>query len=192
MTERVTQAEFARRCGVNRSTVGKWIKSGRIHLGEDRKLDPEESAAKRLLTESPAPHHQARKQQIEQDKEEKRQREDDDSPEGRTLSEEVNLKLKVATMKERAAKADMAIMDRDTQAGKLVHREEVDFLLEDFGHTLRGLMESLPDRLTAELAGYRGNSNQIHTALESAGRYILEEVSAQLSRKTANLGTGGS
>jgi hypothetical protein len=38
--ERVNQAEFARRLGVSRAAVGKAIRSGRITLGADGKLDP--------------------------------------------------------------------------------------------------------------------------------------------------------
>lgn len=63
-----TQAEFARICNVNRSTVTRWLQSGRIQASPQGLIDIE--SAKRMLdaTESPAPHHQARKAQIDEQK----------------------------------------------------------------------------------------------------------------------------
>lgn len=68
MNERITRAEFARRAGVNKSTVTRWIESGRILLGADGLLDEVEAHRQRAASESPAPHHQARKAQLELEK----------------------------------------------------------------------------------------------------------------------------
>ena len=64
MSKLVTQAEFARMCGVNRSTVHKWIGAGRIQTEPSGLIDPEAAARMRDATESPMPHHQARKAQF--------------------------------------------------------------------------------------------------------------------------------
>lgn len=65
MEERITRAEFARRAGVNKSTVTRWIENGRITIGPDGLLDEAEAHSQRAASESPAPHHQARKAQLE-------------------------------------------------------------------------------------------------------------------------------
>jgi hypothetical protein len=65
MSERITRAEFARRAGVNKSTITRWIGSGRITLGPDGMLDEAEAHRQRAASESPAPHHQARKAQLD-------------------------------------------------------------------------------------------------------------------------------
>ena len=61
----VTQAEFARLAGVNRSTVHRWIANGRIEADAHGLIDPEAAARMREATESPLPHHQARKAQFD-------------------------------------------------------------------------------------------------------------------------------
>jgi len=68
MSERITRAEFARRAGVNKSTVTRWIENARITIGADGLLDEAEAHRQRAASESPAPHHQARKAQLELEK----------------------------------------------------------------------------------------------------------------------------
>ena len=67
--QRVTQAQFARLVGVNKSTVHKWVKAGRVVLGEDGLLDAKAAQQMREASESLQPHHQARKMGIELEKE---------------------------------------------------------------------------------------------------------------------------
>ena len=66
MSKLVTQAEFARMCGVNRCTVHKWIGAGRIQTEPSGLIDPEAAMRMRESTESKLPIHQARKAQLEQ------------------------------------------------------------------------------------------------------------------------------
>ena len=66
---RVTQAEFARLAGVNRSTVHRWIQNGRIEADAHGLIDPDAAARMRDATESPMPHHQARKAQFDEARE---------------------------------------------------------------------------------------------------------------------------
>ncbi len=181
MGRRVTQAEFARICGVNRSTVHKWVKAGRISLEADGKLDLAKALKAREASESPEPHHQARKLQIEAEKAARRPAEEGEADD--LSAADINRKLKYAAMKEREAKAAIAQMERDIKAGQLVRREDVERVLRDIGATLRGLMERLPDQLAAELAGYRGDANKIHAALADVARELLAELSDHMSRK---------
>ena len=194
MTRRVTQAEFARIMGVNRSTVRRWVLNGRITLGADKRLDPEAAKKQLELTESAAPHHQARKAQIEAEKKAKRRQQ---SKQPKAAEEkppadaaDVALRLKLAMTREREAKAAMAEMEQARKAGELVRREDVDFVLSDFGATLRQLLEGMADRLAAELAGHGGDTAAIHTSLEQTARDMLEEMSAHMARKKTQFGGG--
>jgi len=64
----VTQAEFARLEQVNRSSVNRWLAAGRIQADENGMIDSDTAHAARLATESPLPHHQARKSQFDEAK----------------------------------------------------------------------------------------------------------------------------
>lgn len=68
MKTRVHQAEFARLANVNRSTVNRWIQSGRIEVGPDGMIDVAQAMRQRTATESPEPRHQARKAQFDEQK----------------------------------------------------------------------------------------------------------------------------
>lgn len=69
---KVTQAEFARICSVNRSSVNRWIQAGRIEVDAQGLIDPEAAQAMRAATESFAPQHQARKAQFDEAREAKK------------------------------------------------------------------------------------------------------------------------
>ncbi len=196
MTRRITQAEFARMMNVNRSTVRRWVLNGRITLGADKRLDPDAAKQQLELTESAAPHHQARKAQIEAEKKAKRRQQAEQPKDAEEQlpapadAADVALRLKLAMTREREAKAAMAEMEQARKAGELVRREDVDFVLSDFGATLRQLLEGMADRLAGELAGHGGDTVAIHSSLEHTARDMLEEMSAHMARKQTQLGGG--
>jgi len=196
--KRVTQAEFARLCGVNRSTVNRWIKNARIEVDAHGLIDPEAAHKMRDLTESPLPHHQARKAQFDEARKgvgqggaEKIAPEasgnaaanDPDDPDAANDPANVSHRLKLATAREREARAAIAAMERDKMAGSLVERAEVDFVLADFGNTLRGLVEGLPDRLAPSIAAHRGDVSAIHHDLQDTAHTLLTEISDHMKRK---------
>lgn len=197
----LTQAEFARIMGVNRSTVHRWLSNGRMQAEANGLIDPD--SARRMLetTESPLPHHQARKNQfsearIGQGTENSNGREFGPSTGRATASatpgndsnpipaaEKLGTALKLETYKLQKAKAELANMEVDKQAGLLVERAEVDYVLADFGNTLRGLLEGLPDRLAPSVARHRGDVNAIHAELENVASDLLHEIVAHMKRK---------
>lgn len=177
----VTQAEFARLAGVNRSTVNRWLKNGRIEADAAGRIDPEAAARLRLATESPEPHHQARKAQFEDAREAAGEpTPDEDSLEGLGA---LGVALKRATLDLQRRKAELAALEVDQQAGRLVDRSDIDFVLGDLGATLRSLAEGIPDRLAGEIAAHQGNVGAIHKALEDAMRELLLAVSAQMQQR---------
>lgn len=195
MTQRVTQAEFARIARVNRSTVTRWIRNGRISLGADGRIDVARAMREREATESPMPHHQARKAQIDEQKSagvapgSNGAAPPGNSGELTTDSSvaQISAGLKLETYRLQKAKAEKAALELDQMAGALVERAEVEFVLDDFGQVLRSLLESMADRLSGPLAGHRGDTNAIHKDLEDAAHDLLTEISAHMARRLEHL-----
>lgn len=191
MTQRVTQAEFARIANVNRSTVNRWVRNGRISAGDDGRIDVADALRQRDATESPMPHHQARKTQFDEEKAAAGAPGGDGGMPlgpaagltGQSPVTDISTALKLETYRLQKAKAEKAAMEVDLMAGALVERAEIDFVHDDLGHTLRALIEGLADRYTGPLAAHRSDNNAIHKTLEDAARDILEEISAHLRRR---------
>ena len=205
----VTQAEFARISGVNRSTVSRWIQNGRIQADATGRIDAQAANAMREDTASLQPHHQARKAGIELAKQAAGAAqhasstlslppiiqnapagagEADDLLAGDLSAADVNGRYKLAMAREREAKAELAAMEVDKLAGTLVERAEVDYVLADLGNTLRSTFESLPDRLAGQLAALRGDTNAMHQALEEALRDVLASIAEQMKRRMEGVG----
>jgi len=181
---RVTQAEFARMAGVNRSTVHRWLQNGRIEADAHGLIDPDAAARMRDATESPLPHHQARKAQFDEQRETgngKRETEPP-QPEPMPAMEKLGAALKLETYKLQKAKAETANMELDKLAGALVERAEVDFVLADFGNTLRGLLEGLPDRISHECMRIR-DAADMHKYLADTFADTLTEMAEHMKRK---------
>ncbi|MGI9143682.1 MAG: hypothetical protein ACR2IJ_10890 [Fluviibacter sp.] len=191
----VKPSEFARICGVNRSTVTRWIQNGRIALAENGLIDSEHAARMREETESPLPHHQARKAQFDEARAatampETKQidpdataQQTDNKKEGSDATN-VSTALKLETWRLQKAKAEMAALEVDKMAGTLVERSEVDFVLAEFGSTLRALLEGMSDRLAGQLAAHRGDASKIHKDLDDAAFDVLSEISQLMQRKS--------
>jgi phage terminase Nu1 subunit (DNA packaging protein) len=209
---KVTQAEFARICSVNRSTVSRWVQDGRIEVDTSGLIDPQAAQAMRLATESPAAHHQARKAQFDEAREAKKAattafdgadathgaadaaqapQSPENSPETASAAmqgaEKLGMALKMETYKLQKAKAERENMEIDKMAGALVDRSEVDYVLADLGNTLRSLLEGLPDRLASRIAAVAGNVSAIHKTLEESMHDALGEMSANIKRKAEGL-----
>ena len=186
---RVTQAEFARMAGVNRSTVHRWLQNGRIEADAHGLIDPDAAARMREATESPMPHHQARKAQFDEAREgvgqggaEKTQQAGQEAQQPAThgLQKPADVYM--------ARKAEKIALEIDKMAGALVERADVDFVLADFGNTLRDLLESLPDRVSPSVARHRGDVGAIHAELSGVAADLLNEISEHMKRKMVEVG----
>jgi len=211
----VTQAEFARIQGVNKSTVTRWLRSGRMQAEPNGLIDPE--AAQRMLdaTGSPEPHHQARKAQFDEAKAaqgafsgqtqayppqtaQNAPQSPHASPatanatqrnpaDSMPAAEKIGTALKLETYKLQKAKAETANVELDKMAGALCERAEVDYALADFGNTLRALLEAMPDRLASQLGTLRGDVSAMHKAIEEAMHDALASMAENMQRKTQRL-----
>jgi hypothetical protein len=192
----MTQTEYARHAGVNRSTVCRWLQNGRIQAESDGSIDPEKADRLREATESPMPHHQARKAQIAQEKKAQSEKAETPSTEkpsdggdgmGNATVSEIGAALKLETYKLQKAKAETANLELDRLSGLLVERSEVDHVLADIGATLRGHCEGLPDRYAPIIAAHKGEVNAIHHELEGLARDLLNAMADHMRRKTEQL-----
>lgn len=216
MAARITQAEFARREGVGRSTVTRWIDNGRISPpGADGKLDYEQAHQERLDTESPLPKHQAAKAWHDADKRERAAAAaatsaatgDPGHANGQTdaqpgtqpgpaaapapaarsdlTDQQANLSaaLKLETYKLQKAKAEQANLALDRDAGLLVERAIIEYLLRDLGEILRSELSSFADLHTPTIANVRGDSHAVHRQLDEATHATLERLADHLHRR---------
>lgn len=189
MSKGITQADFARLCGVTPQCVSQWVKNGRIRKNAHGRIDPADAMRMREATESAEPHHQARKAQIEAEKAEQRAapppmaEQQSAMPGSLQGVEKISAALKLETYKLQKAKAEKAQMEADEKAGALLDRKEVEAIWDETFTILRTLHESLPDRLAGALSAHRGDTAAIHRSLEDAAAEILQEVSSTMNRK---------
>jgi len=187
----VSQAEFARQCGLSRQRINQLVKQGRIPTNEKGRIDPQLGAQWREATESPEPHHQARKAQIEAEKAAQAAAQPPGLPAQHLQQSEAGLQgvekigaaLKLETYKLQKHKAEKARMEAEKLAGNLLDRQDVERVLADFGATLRAKLEGMPDRLAGAIAAHRGEATAIHRELESAAEEILTEIADTMKRK---------
>lgn len=204
----MTLAEFARHRGVARSTVTRWVQNGRMQLEPDGTVDPDAAARMLDATESPEPHHQARKAQLD----EQRQRVAagvsrvtagaDAAPARAAAAEhgqqdlpitevpagvELGLSLKSASVDLQRAKAEREALEVDKLAGTLMAREAVDFVLEDFGAAFRNLCESIPDRYTSVFLALAGDAPGIHRALQELTQEMAAQIADEMARRAEEL-----
>ena len=194
-----TKAAFARRLKINKSVVTRGGQRDRLVLTADGFVDVEKSLVRWRETRGTrddvaARHAQNRGAEVLTDHPAQKNAPQaavdpaatDATPEqpgDASAPDGVGARLRMATMREREAKAEQVAMEVDIKAGLLVERAEVEFILRDFGHTLRGLLEGLPDRLASEVAAKGGNVNAIHAALEQSASQVLDEISGYMQRR---------
>lgn len=196
----VTQAEFARLCGVNRSTVSRWLKNGRIDADARGRIDPEAAHRMREATESPLPPHQARKAQFDEARTPLTEQltvpltsrppqisfsVSDEAEEG--PAEAAGLRLKRATADLQSHKAALAALELDRQAGVLVERGVVESLIADIGIVTGTVIDGLADRWTAQIAQHRGDVVAVHQALREAADQMRTEIAEHRARRIESL-----
>lgn len=170
-------ADFARRRGVNKSTVTRWAKAGRLVL--DGNAVQVEKSLDLLAATAGYRADVARRHQLE------REERDSAASAGPGLREQLRLAALEKARNEgriKAAQADKLEMERDELAGNLVRRADVDYVLDDYGALLRRLLAGRAERQGAEL----GLSADQITALAEADDNLLAELAAALkARATA-------
>lgn len=178
-----SQSAFAQRRGVNRSTVSRWKDAGRLVM-QGKKVDVEASVE--LIEQTAAGRDDvAMRHRLE--REERHLLDDglaeldlEDDP------EDVRRQLRAATLAKaladsriKQAEADLREMARDETAGNLIAREDVDYVLRDFGALLRVMLDGRAERLGAE----QGFAPDQITALAEADEQLLLELADKLKAR---------
>ncbi len=163
-TGRITQAELARRLKVSRPSVSKAVKAGRITPDEDGLFDPVEAELQWIANT--------------------RQKA------GGLASKATQSGYAQARARKESALAKMAELRLMQAEGTLVLKEDMDFVLTDFGETLRAKLEALPDRLTHAVMAARTQS-EIHKTIAAAAHEILNEISETMQRKAEEFTEAG-
>jgi phage terminase Nu1 subunit (DNA packaging protein) len=191
----MTRADFARLKGVNKSTVTRWVASGRIKVDEKGLIDPVAAERNLRATESHEPHHQARLEQIAEEKGRASALEALEAAagaaggqSGRPPEDDSGKRLREARAQRETVRAEVEAMERDLKRGTLLPRSDVDFFVQDIGRTLGSLLDSLADRYAPEIAGCRSDVAAIHAVLSGACRDIRVELAGHLKRRAGELG----
>lgn len=180
-----TRADFARRMEWHRSSVTRAVDDGRVVLCNGM-VDVEASLKKIEALASPYAHHRAHALQLEEDRTAKNAPTPPAEPPEVTKAKSesldaLNLRLKTAEADKREHEADIARMDREFKAGNLLAREDVEFALDNYGATLRGLLENIADRMAPMIQPLQ-TLEEVHAALNSMAQEVLQTMHDQLQR----------
>lgn len=197
--ELISQAEAARRLGVNRSTVMRWVRSGRLPADEGMVRMSDAARAARDSS-GMGPHHQARKAVHEMERASRVRGggrapvasagEDVDAQSVALMgADEASARYKAALAREREIKAELAAMELDRQVGLLLDRQEVDFVLADLGNTLRIKLEQAEDVLTEAVLPLRGDAAAIRQAVRETLREVLDDLAELMKRRMQEVTT---
>ena len=97
--------------------------------------------------------------------------------------ETVAMRYKAAMAREREAKAELAAMEVDRQAGLLLDRQDVDFVLADLGNTLRVKLENVEDTLTERVLPLGNDAAAVRHVVRETLREVLEDISELMNRR---------
>lgn len=198
----LTQAEFARQRGVNKSTVTRWIQNGRLTPEPNGLIDPERAARQLDATESPLPHHQARKAQFDEARQvgglggaEKTQTAPSERgatvvQQGATDEQQTEIpkdvvahRTKLAMMREREWTATQREIEARKSAGELCEVSRVREAWRSAYVLLRATLKSMPPRAAPELAACKGDVAAIEHDLDAQVDIALRECSEAFNRK---------
>lgn len=184
-----TKADFARRMKshmgreVNRATVTRWADSGRIVMDGDR-VNVEASIAQLGGTQGDRQDVTDRHAQEAAEKSTTGRNTPDTPQPSADLSMEKARRVRaVAEARIRHAEAEIREMERDKAAGKLIDKDVVDFVLNDFGATLRSTMENFAGRM-APVVYPLSTLEETYAALNEAAERVLEEISDAMKRRS--------
>ena len=183
--ETVTFSEFAALQGWQKSYVTKLRQAGRLVLVEGR-VDVAASKARIHETESGAKQHSAVRRHWKKNRDKTSPPpenppapppdiEDDDS-------QNIRGTRAYWDRREAAARAEMREIELAKMKGVLIAREDVDFVLNDFGATWRGLLENLPDRLAPQVYPLT-TLEETHTAIVEASEELQREMAETMKRR---------
>lgn len=148
MSETETLSAFARRLDVSQPLVSRWKQQGRLVMAGN-KVDVERSLLQLERTKGP-------RGDLERLQRERKDLERDIQADEEPISANEELRAMQinrarAEARIKAADADTKEMERDKLAGVLIHVEDVDYVLQDFGALLRVMLDGRAERVGAQI-----------------------------------------
>ena len=184
----VTLSEFAKQIGVRPSYVTKLKHAGRLVFAKDGGVDPDASKARIKATEPGAPQNRAARRHFEEQRnkppapetqpEVPPPEDPDDAPKNSRAYWE---------RREAAARAEMREIELAEKKGALLKREDVDFVLNDFGAVWRGLLDNLADRLAPQVYPLT-TLDETHAAIAEAAEELQREMAETMRRRIEGIG----
>lgn len=191
-----TRAQFARRLGVSRSIITKWVADGRIVLSGDM-VDVEASQKRLEETGGDRPDVAARHAA---ERAEKRALPVSTTPPppaspaasaDSTASDGIGNSYQAARAVKEKYLALTAKQNYEAAAGNLIPREDVDATLMALGATMRARVEAMPDQLTPIVAPST-DFDEVHALNSEAARALLAGMADDLDRARKALERAGS
>lgn len=185
MARLMTPAEIAKHFGVDRSTVTRWLQRGRITANDDGLIDADLAARTVPSTQPLKSNLLARVATHEMNKTLKKRGKTANSHDDLSMldPETVAMRYKAAMAREREAKAELAAMEVDRQAGLLLDRQDVDFVLADLGNALRVKLENVEDALTERVLPLGNDAAAVRHVVRETLREVLEDISELMNRR---------
>lgn len=179
---KMRQSEFAKLMGVQPSTVTRWVQSGRITRDINGRIDPALAKTELENSQIAEPHLQARAAQAAMANQKSNVSSFDTES-----KDEIARRYKIAITREREAKAELAAMERDKEAGLLIELAQVEFVIKDIGIALRSEIEAMPDRIAPQIAACAHDQHAIYAALTDAAHDLLNQISEHTRRKVQGI-----
>lgn len=168
----VTQSEFAKRMGFAKSYVTALKHAGRLVMTPDGKLvEVEASQARIAATADPqrddvAARHAQRRE----------------APQTEPANDKIGSSYQAARAVKEKYAALNAKLEYEKASGDLIPKADVDFVLNDYGATLRSMMETMADRL-APIIHPLQTMEETHAALSEAAEDVLREMSETMRHR---------
>lgn len=179
-----TLSAFAARLDCNKSHVTRLKQRGRLVMTADGKVDV--AASLKRIEETKGRGRPDVADRHQREREEPRAPEPPEGGESSGDPSDPNTRA-YWDRREAAAKAKLKEIELATTRGELVSREDVDFVLNDFGATWRGLLDNLADRLAPTV--YPLDSlEETHAAITEAAEELQEEMAATMKRRIEGIG----
>lgn len=184
MNQIMRLSAFARHIGRDKAYVTRLKQAGRLVMTDDDKVEVAASLKRIEETKGRTRPDVAARHQRERD--EPAKTEPPTGEEGAGDSTDPNSRA-YWDRREAAAKAKLKEIELAKTRGELVLREDVDFVLNDFGATWRGLLDNLADRLAPQVYPL-DTLEETHAAITEAAEELQVEMAATMKRRIEGLG----
>lgn len=177
--ESITQAEFARRVGCTRANINKLVKTGKLTLNAEKKLDYYQALADYENNTDPS-HHERIGKTIRMDLQPAG--DGHESAPGVSLETSTSNKLKEARAKREGHQADLAEIKLAKEAGQLIDAAKVEKDAFNLARRLRDAILTVPKRVAPILAAEQ-NDGRVEQILNEELLKALNGLASHLKKE---------